>query len=473
MYDHSKQYRCTIIRGKSQKEIDDLLPAYAKIIMDICPCPKEDFDEHFNVQLSKYLVESATKKTLDNHRTEIAGKLFGMYYMDIHESEASQMFVYPAERTMKFIEDNDQPAFFKDVCYKMQFPNGMTKSEKVKERISLGISVRPNSYVLKVLLIAKNAGLTLTKNDIGYYVLNALDVLTSQATPFEVIDQIEQDKKAGICRKVHTKDKASSYDHQHINEQINYLELANLIIVNDDGIVFINTNDLDAVNVFADAWNEPLLFEVNAYDLMQDINKKQFQLDWDYHYSKLSSVSEQFTTTVASLGIVEKVTPHKKSAGINKVELGDEGEQYVLEYEKNRVRDFDARLVGKVIHLGKTRGLGYDIQSVIAEHGDMAEFVKYIEVKSTKRVTEPNLNDVLWSDNVNITRNEWVAAQQHRDFYSIFRVYFVRGNILMYIIQNIYQKEKDGIIKIVPLTYRVDFKKEAIDSIITSKAQVV
>ena len=31
MYDHCKQYRCTIIRGKSQKEMDDLLPAYAKV----------------------------------------------------------------------------------------------------------------------------------------------------------------------------------------------------------------------------------------------------------------------------------------------------------------------------------------------------------------------------------------------------------------------------------------------------------
>ena len=28
MYDPHRQYRCTIIRGKSQKEMDDLLPAY-------------------------------------------------------------------------------------------------------------------------------------------------------------------------------------------------------------------------------------------------------------------------------------------------------------------------------------------------------------------------------------------------------------------------------------------------------------
>jgi len=30
------QYRCTIIRGKAQKELDNLLPAYANIVSEIC-----------------------------------------------------------------------------------------------------------------------------------------------------------------------------------------------------------------------------------------------------------------------------------------------------------------------------------------------------------------------------------------------------------------------------------------------------
>lgn len=46
--------------------------------------------------------------------------------------------------------------------------------------------------------------------------------------------------------------------------------------------------------------------------------------------------------------------------------------------------NFNAHLVNKVLGLGKTKGLGYDIQSVIAEPGDFSEFVKYIEVKSTR-----------------------------------------------------------------------------------------
>lgn len=118
MYDPSKQYRCTIIRGKSKKEMDDLLPAYAMVIDEICPCPIEDFDVKFNNAFQRFLPESdKIKKTLDNHRTEISGKLFGMYY------RSDDGMVYESQRTMKYLEDNDQPAFFKDVCFKMQFPN--------------------------------------------------------------------------------------------------------------------------------------------------------------------------------------------------------------------------------------------------------------------------------------------------------------------------------------------------------------
>ena len=151
----------------------------------------------------------------------------------------------------------------------------------------------------------------------------------------------------------------------------------------------------------------------------------------------------------------------------NLTEFGDEGEQIVYEYEKKRVASFNQRLANKVLSLGKTRGLGYDIQSVIAEPGDMAEFVKYIEVKSTKRLTCPDINDDLWIDTLNITRNEWVAAQQHRDFYSIFRVYFTRDGISMFVLKNPMQKYQEGKLQATPMTYRVDFSNVAVDAVIT------
>lgn len=466
MYNHFRQYRCTIIRGKSQKEMDDLLPAYAKVISEICPCNTSDFESLFNSAFMRYLPESErVKKTLDNHRTEISGKLFGMYYFSRDGK------VYESERTQKFLADNDQPAFFKDICYKMQFPNGSQKtSPTVIERVRDGICIRPNAFLLKLLLIAHTAKVNITKREIGYYVLNSLDVLQGKASPYEVLEAITQDQKVGIERTIHVPGKKSSYNWQHINEQMNYLELANLIRFTDDKHVILNPNEMQNIELFAADWDKKPAFDVYSYDLSTIENRKSFQYDWDEYFASISSCAKQFDTSAASLVVdlkrAEEV-PIPTTRVTNLVEFGDEGEQIVYEYEKKRVASFSHRLVNKVLSLGKTRGLGYDIQSVIAEPGDMAEFVKYIEVKSTKRLTLPDINDNLWIDTLNITRNEWIAAQQHRDFYSIVRVYFTRDGISMFILNNPFKKYQEEKLQITPMTYRLDFSNVSVDSVIT------
>ena len=120
-----------------------------------------------------------------------------------------------------------------------------------------------------------------------------------------------------------------------------------------------------------------------------------------------------------------------------------------------------------------TRYCRWEKQKVIAEHGDFAEFVKYIEVKSTKRVTAPDINDSMWVDTINITRNEWVAALQHKEFYYIYRVYFVRGGVVMYVIKDLYKKKETGIVEIIPMAYRVDFQNSAVDNVISEVNQNV
>lgn len=466
MYDHTKQYRCTIIRGKSQKEMDDLLPAYAKVIDEICPCDAEDFELLFNNAFSRYLPQSSRiKKTLDNHRTEISGKLFGMYYF----SENGK--VYQADRTKKFLEDNDQPAFFKDICYKMQFPNGTQKPATVVERMKDNICCRPNAFIIKLLTIAKTAKVDITKKDIGYYVLNSLDVLQGNASPYEVLETISNDKKNGIERVISVPGKASSYNYQHINEQINYLELANLIRITDDKHIVLNTKEQETLDLFANDWDKKPEFDIYSYDFSSTKGKKKFQLDWDCYYATLSPNANIFETSADALIFdteepEEKKKEEKKDKGINLTEFGDEGENIVYNYEKERVSKFKPILANKVLSLGKTKGLGYDIQSVIAEPGDMAEFVNYIEVKSTKRLTVPDMNDDLWVDTINITRNEWVAAQQHGQFYSIFRVYFTREGVVMFVLKNVAEKLNNGTMQATPTTYRVDFSNKCVDNVI-------
>lgn len=466
MYDCTRQYRCTIIRGKSQKEMDDFLPIYAKVIDEICPCDASNFEIRFNNAFMRYLPESKRiKKTLDNHRTEISGKLFGMYFF------REDGKVYESERTQKFLEDNDQPAFFKDLCYKMQFPNGSQKiNPTVRQRVTDRICIRPNAFLLKLLLIAQTAKVSITKREVGYYVLNSLDVLQGIANPYEVLEAITNDQKEGVVRTICVPGKKSSYNWQHINEQMNYLELANLIRFTDDKQVVLNPNEMATIEIFAADWDKKPVFDVYSYDLTNSEGQKQFQYAWDSYFAQISPCANKFTTSAESLVVVAPKSEmptaiHEKK--VNLTEFGDEGEQVVYEYEKKRVASFNQRLANKVLSLGKTRGLGYDIQSVIAEPGDMAEYVKYIEVKSTKRLTCPDINDSLWLDTLNITRNEWIAAQQHRDFYSIFRVYFTRDGISIFILNNPMQKYQLGKIQATPMVYRIDFSNVAVDAVVT------
>jgi len=481
MYDHNKQYRCDIIRGKSQSLMDDLLSAYAKVIDEICPCAHDLFEDKYNEAFARYLPEdNRVKKTFDNHRTEISGKLFGMYYF------ADDGVVYESERTQKYLFDNDQPAFFKDVCYKMQFPNGMQKtSPTVIERVRDGICIRPNAFLLRFLQIAKTANVGVTKKMIGYYILNSLDVLTGVATPYEVLETLAYDINHGISRQIHAIDengneKADSYKYQHINEQLNYLELANLIRFvdnpagNNDRIIILNPLEEPAIDLFASKWDTKPSFDVASFDLTTVEKRKSFQYAWDEYYARISDVSSHFNTDVNALAFTAEQQERGKDFGgqdekadqINLVAFGDEGEALVFEYEKKRVAAYNTRLANKVLSLGKTKGLGYDIQSVIAEPGEMDEFVKYIEVKSTKRLTCPSTSDNLWIDTLNITRNEWIAARQHGAFYSIYRVYFTRSGVSAFILSNVASKMDDGRMQTTPMTYRVDFSNSSIDSTI-------
>ncbi len=353
----------------------------------------------------------------------------------------------------------------------MQFPNGSQKPQTVIERVADGICIRPNAFVLKLLLIARTANVAITKKDLGYYMLNSLDVLQGKASPYEVLEAIVEDKRNGIEREIVVPGKASSYSNQHINEQLNFLELANLVRFTEERQVVLNPSESNAISLIAETWDKKPAFDVYSYDLSSIQGRKDFQYDWDMYFGQLSEFAGDFATSAASLIVTtdgkEAKTPQATNSGTNLTEFGDEGEELVFNYEKARVGAYSSRLANKVLALGKTRGLGYDIQSVIAEPGPNDEFVKYIEVKSTKRFTVPDLNDNLWVDSLNITRNEWIAAQQHKEFYSIFRVYFTCKGVTIFVITNVAEKLNNNSMQATPVTYRVDFNNSCVDSKIT------
>ena len=258
IYNEKLQYRCTIIRGKSKNDLDSLLSKYATIIQEICPCSKEDFKKQFNEKLSKIL--NSSKKTLDNHRTEIAGKLFGMFYTDVNET------VYPSERTLRFLNSQDQPEFFKDICSRFQFPNGMDSTATLVKRVNDNISFKPFAFILEVLSIADKKGFNISKNEVAYFILNSLQVLQSKIQPDDVVNKIIVYRNNDIKVKVQTQGKETSYSMQHITEQLNLLELANLIRI-EKGILFLNPLEKKAITYIRSLLNKKLAFDFLNYDL--------------------------------------------------------------------------------------------------------------------------------------------------------------------------------------------------------------
>jgi len=452
-YNPDLQYRCTIIRGKSISRMDDYLPIYAEILNEICPIPSTRFNETFDLKLSHYIKDD--KKTIKNHRTENVDKLLGMFF----ERDG---IIYISERTNKFLVDNDQPAFFKSVCFKFQQPNGSQKINTTIDKLHNGINFKPYHFILALLESAALKNVVLTKDEVAYYVLNSLQVLQGKIKVVDVLETILSDRGKNLHKKVETAGKAYSYYSQHINEQFDYLELSNLIR-KDGKSIWLNSKENIAVDLFIRDLSNPLAIDFSKYNLEEKGIGKVIELEWQEYFGSISEKeSLAFETKISSLETLLPTDVTPKIPAFSPTDIGDEGEDYVLQVEKEIVKSFNPRLVNKVNHHGKTKGLGYDITSIEAGRNKKnPEFLRYIEVKATKRVHPPDFTDTI--DTINLTRNEWVAAEQQSIHFYIYRIYFTTKGTFISIIKDPVKKSEDGLLYATPIIYRVEFGDKAVD----------
>lgn len=465
-YNPDNQYRCTIIRGKSQTQMEDLLPLYANMVHRLCPCIEDEFNERGNKFLSKALfgtdcyeiLPDSNQKTVRNHLTEIAGTLLALYRIDLDG------YVYETELCSYLLDTNDFPAFFRNICLNFQFPNGTKKSNFVLQDVANRINIKPFCFVVSLLYYAQQQPHKhlLTKQEIGYYVLNNLEVLQGRVGVETVYNKIIEDRVNGV----HKPQLSGSHDWQHIKEQFNLLELAN-IVHTDRTYIWLNKEEALSVEVFVRSLHESA-FDVYAYDLSSLDGRKQFYTDWEEYYGRLNSdlailpTRFQSATEIVIADRAEQ-TAQRGAVGATTIEVGDKGEALVYNLEKERVGNYKSRLVNKVLLLGKTKGLGYDISSIEAdENPDKPEFARYIEVKSTTRVTEPSF-DENWTDSLNLTSKEWVAAEQYKEYYNIYRVYFTKQRTFVVRIKNPYELATQDLIEVYPTAYQMNFNDKVIE----------
>lgn len=457
------QFRCDFIRGKSISQMEDYLSVYVNILNDICPISADDFAKTFDTRFAQIfhisLDDAPSMKVVHNHRTENVTKILGLIYRfnDV---------IYLSERTKKYLVDNDQPALFKSVCFQFQQPNGAQTINAFREKFEAGIFIRPFHFIIKLLKIAYEHDIRLTKDDLYYYVLNCLQTLQGRVSPEVVFEKILLERAEGKLRKVEIV-KNAAWTFQHMREQLDYLELANLIRM-DRYSIYLNMRELKVINVFIEELNKPLRNNPLVYDLDQPKIFKVIEEDWLYYMGTSPEIDLTIFNTSATA--FDNQNADDKDTVINAestVDLGDCGEAFIMKFEKEIVAEFNRRLVNKVNHLGRTHGLGYDITSIEAnraENRDEKEMIRYIEVKTTLRVSPPNPN---FEDSLNLTRNEWVAAEQQKEHYYIYRLYFTNSGPYLYILKNPYKKNEEGTIYVTPTSYRLEYAMTVVDETVT------
>jgi hypothetical protein len=461
-YNPENQYRCTIIRGKSQSEMEDLLPCYANMVNLLCPCTTREFDERANRIMAKTLFQTSAfeklggsnQKTIRNHITEIAGTLLGLYYTE-YDEVTSQKLVYESEACRMLREKMDSTLFFLNLCLNFQFPNGEKKLDKLRKDFSNSIALKPFCFVVAMLKEAEKYNTRLRKQEIGFYALNNLDVLRGDVSAKEVVMRIIQDRSDKVKRHR----LRGSHDWQHIKEQFNLLELTNIIEV-DATHIWLNASAEEEVKLFISK-EKDFLLPPKGVNYQDNDCLREFIADWKrlkgIFSDDLKRIKEQRLPSEIFVG------RNNGSAIKSTLDLGNDGEALVFQLEQERIRLYKPRLVNKVVLLGKTKGLGYDICSLEGdENSKNPEFARYIEVKTTRRVTEPKF-EKSWLDSLNLTNKEWVAAQQYKEYYNIFRVYFTKHKTIVIRINDPYSLAEEEKIEVYPTTYKMNFGSSVIE----------
>jgi len=436
-FNPENQRRTTIIRGRHQGSLDFFIPKYVEIINDICPCNIETFKTDFNLRLINSSHIHLTGKAASNHRTEIAGQLLGLWLFDDDNN------VILSDKGRLYLSNNDNPELFKDICYKFQFPNGIDKPRTIRQNIEDGIKIKQFSFILKLLQLAYENDIYITKEEVFYYVLNALDTLRGTVPPSEVLEKIIERRSSGENFRVGT----GSYNKQHLTEQLRLLVFANLITYNGDTLV-LNQNEIDAINFISAGWNTELMFDIYTMvsngDDMSTIYK-----NWSEYYCNIIPRTQSiFRTRLSALHIDSESRAEntgQPSGELSTTEIGNNGEEYVYNLERKRINRFNALMVNRVRNVSNQRGIGYDIISIRADGTEESENFIYIEVKSTIQVSE--ITDA-WNDSITLTETEWTKLNQHPNDYYIIRVYFTRRGPYVFEINKI--KEKISERSIVP-----------------------
>ena len=442
------QRRTVIIRGRGQTEMDTLLPIFGSLVERNTPLPEPDFDDAM-IKSIEAVFPGLTNKTHRNYLTEIIGQLFSMYYVE-------NGLVEIAPLTLKLIEDGDQPAFFKVLVSRLQFPNPSAKKNKYDEEVEDNLCIKPLVLVLDLLKVAHSHQDRISFSELAYFVLNSLEALQGKLSGADIYSIILRARAAKVLIPSFQGSAAS----QHIREALNLLILANLI--RTDSITYwVNQLESDAINeICKNASNVELFPLRNSFE-----NHEEYQQAWKKYLTDLSSAPITiFETQILTLGAVspQRLVAGKPRRRAN--DIGREGELLVLDLENLALESAfpNKGLVAK--DYTAKRGIGFDIESIFHNEPSLNGGLHRIEVKSTVRVTKPDLRGSTTPDGFTLTRSEKQAIETYQETFSIYRVYIFAGGYSMHILRNPSKLNKQKIMNFLPDTWSANYLPSAIPS---------
>lgn len=440
------QRRTVIIRGRGQTEMDTLLPIFANLVERNTPLEPAEFDTAM-IQSIEAILPGQTNKTYRNYLTEIIGQLFSMFYIEKGRVELAPL-------ALKLIEDGDQPAFFKVLISRLQFPNPSAKKNKFDEQVADGLGVKPLVLVLDLLRVAHNKKDHISFYEIAYYVLNSFEALKGSHSGSTIYEDIIRSR----VNKVNIPLFTGSAARQHIKEALNLLILANLVRT-DSLTYWVNQFEIDAINEICKNPATSQLFRVRNFTETHE----DYQQTWKKYLTDISSAPISiFATKVAALG---SVGPQRLVAGRPKRranDIGREGELLVLDLESAAIESgFPGKGWSAQDYTAK-RGIGFDIESIFHNEPVLNGTPHRIEVKSTLRVTKPDLRNSIAPDGFNLTRSEKQAVDTYKETFSIYRVYIFAGGYIIHILRNPAELNMKNIMNFVPETWSADYLPSAI-----------
>ena len=422
-------------RPRFKNNIEDVLLHMASEICFIGKTEHADFKDKLNVAI-KLFPGNAIKapKTINNWRTEISALLGLIEYDDNFSS--------PSKMAIQLNQKQDLAEFFKFFCFKFQYPGGHLKPQEVSWMLQRGIKFKPAKYVLSVLNLATTSSpntVGLSKEEVTHCIFNDLRVTRDNRDPKTTLDLILSNRSNGT-----TYDTAGDVI-RYAGDILDYMELANLLILKPNGQYYLKTSQVEAINAFLTS-EEYFQHYDTLYDktnvAVEDIVTSKYA--W-FSYANEGLDSSIFETDIALFlrdnvqalpsedgtlltGLLQNLVDRQHAEGnVTTKKIGDTGEAIAIRHEQIRLDNLDRPdLAKKVKKMPEIYGVGYDLHSYEGED----QLKRLIEVKTTISKKRTTIN------RFQMTSNEWDSADSFGERYYIYRLSISSSGVRLFIIHN-------------------------------------